>query len=211
MLFVNKLLSDLRVFPLVLLLVASPLFAAELTGGTEPKFESKEIIKLLKQGGYVVYFRHGSTEKVGEKDVPAGQLSDCSTQRNLSEKGREQAKGIGQAFKKLDIPVGNVYTSPYCRCVDTANLAFGKYEKSDNLYFAIHLPPEQREPVNAKLREMLSQKPKGANNTIIVSHTGNLKGAVGIWPKKEADAYIFKPDGAGNFSYIGVISADGWI
>ena len=197
----------------LLLLVASalPASAAELQGSNTPKYKPAEVIQLLKEGGYVIFFRHAATEKVGEKVVSANKLSDCATQRNLSARGREQAKKIGSAFKELAIPVGNVYASPYCRTVDTAELAFGRHIKSDNLHFAIHLPREKRGPVSEKLREMFAQQPSSSNNTVIVSHTGNLKEAVGIWPKLEGDAHIFKPDGSGNFTYIGAVKASQWM
>lgn len=212
MIFKNKLTKNtFFAFAVLLMTFTLPVFAAELQGSNTPKYKPVEITKMLKEGGYVIYFRHAATEKVGEKIVSKDKLADCSQQRNLSKKGLDQAKMIGKAFKDLEIPVGNVYSSPYCRTVDTAELAFGKHIKSDNLHFAIHLPKNKRGPVSEKLRDMLGQKPVGSENTVIVSHTGNLKEAVGIWPRIEGEAHIFKPDNIGNFTYLGLVKANGWM
>src|SRR5258706_14322846 len=77
----------------------------------------------LRKGGLVIYFRHGATDQTGANDETAD-LMKCETQRNLSAEGREQVTQIGKAFKALRIPVGTVTTSPFCRCKDTAKLAF---------------------------------------------------------------------------------------
>ena len=189
---------------------AMPLSAAEFDGDTTPKLEGAQLIDALKSGGYVIYIRHALTDKVGEKTVTADQLDKCDTQRNLSEAGREMAKSIGEGFKKNNIPVGDVFSSPYCRCVDTAKLAFGKATKSDNLHFAIHLPKENRHEDAKKLRDMMAVLPAPGTNTVLVSHTANLQEAVGIWPKHEGEANVFKADASGNISYIGKISVEDW-
>jgi broad specificity phosphatase PhoE len=64
----------------------------------------------------------------GTFDPPDARLDDCSTQRNLDERGRAQARRIGEAFSQNGIAVGTVLSSPRCRCLDTARLAFGKVE-----------------------------------------------------------------------------------
>ena len=81
---------------------------------------------LLKAGGCVLMFRHAQTEP-GVGDPPNFNLSQCSTQRNLSEAGRAQAQRIGQWFKTQNLQPRSVQTSAWCRCKDTASLAFGDY------------------------------------------------------------------------------------
>ena len=114
------------------------------------------------------------------------------------------------AFKQHQIPVGKTYSSPYCRCLDTAKNIFGKAETSDALHFALHLPKSKRGVSAKQLRVMLATPPKAGTNTAMVSHTGNLKEAVNIWPKKEGEAHIFKPEGNDTFSYVGMMSPDAW-
>jgi broad specificity phosphatase PhoE len=69
----------------------------------------------------------------GAGDPPGMRLDDCATQRNLSAEGRAHARRIGEAFRKMQIPVGRVLSSPWCRCVETAKLAFGGAEVSEPL------------------------------------------------------------------------------
>ena len=80
----------------------------------------------VRAGGCVVMLRHAQTE-AGVGDPPNFNLNQCSTQRNLSGDGRDQAKRIGQWFKTHNLQPRNVYTSAWCRCKDTADLAFGKH------------------------------------------------------------------------------------
>jgi broad specificity phosphatase PhoE len=80
----------------------------------------------LRAPGSVVVLRHSYAP--GTFDPPTARLDDCSTQRNLDEGGRAQATRVGEAFKKNGITVGEVLSSPRCRCMDTARLAFGRAE-----------------------------------------------------------------------------------
>ena len=79
---------------------------------------------LLKGGGQVVLMRHAVTTP-GVGDPEGMRLADCATQRNLSDEGRAHAKQVGEAFRARKIPVGQVLSSPWCRCLETARLAFG--------------------------------------------------------------------------------------
>ena len=85
----------------------------------------------LRTSGAVVVLRHSYAP--GAFDPPDARLDDCSTQRNLDDNGREQARRIGEAFRRQGIAVGAVLSSPRCRCLDTARLAFGKVEAWDVL------------------------------------------------------------------------------
>ncbi len=169
------------------------------------------MIEALKQGGYVIYFRHGATTKTGEKTVRAEDLDNCAVQRNLSNAGRSQTKTIGSVFNQLQIPVGTVYSSLYCRCMDTAKNIFGRAEKSDVLYCAIHTTKSMWKEIAVRLRDMLATPPRRGTNTAIVSHTVNLREAADIWPKPEGVAHIFKPEGRGEFSYVGMVLPEEWV
>ena len=80
----------------------------------------------LRTPGSVVVLRHSYAP--GGFDPPDARLDDCSTQRNLDEQGRAQAVRVGEAFKRNGIEVGKILSSPRCRCMDTARLAFGRVE-----------------------------------------------------------------------------------
>ena len=81
---------------------------------------------LLKGGGHVLMFRHATAP--GTFDPPGMRLDNCATQRNLDEQGREEARPIGEAFRARAIPVDLVLSSRWCRCTETAKLAFGRVE-----------------------------------------------------------------------------------
>ena len=77
----------------------------------------------LRTGGYVFLIRHADAP--GTFDPPGFQLGVCSTQRNLSEEGRAQSKQLGELFRSKNVPIAQVFSSEWCRCIDTATLAFG--------------------------------------------------------------------------------------
>ncbi|MBK7470586.1 MAG: histidine phosphatase family protein [Betaproteobacteria bacterium] len=74
--------------------------------------------------GYIIYFRHTATD-FSQNDEKMRDFDDCANQRNLTDAGREQAKKIAAAWRGLNIPVGRVLASPYCRTREVAQLAFG--------------------------------------------------------------------------------------
>jgi hypothetical protein len=90
--------------------------------GAQPVPDTARAIELLRRGGVVAAFRH--TLAPGTFDPPGFRLGDCSTQRNLSDEGREQARRIGAWFRQHRLVPTAVRSSPWCRCLDTARLAF---------------------------------------------------------------------------------------
>ena len=89
------------------------------------------LILSLKEGGKIIFIRHALAP--GNGDPENFNIYDCSTQRNLDEKGIQQAKKIGNFFKSNNISIENVYSSEWCRCKDTANYAFSKFKTFDAL------------------------------------------------------------------------------
>ncbi len=158
------------------------------------------VLSKLQGGGYVIYLRHTATD-LNTKDIDLD-FSRCETQRVLSAEGREQAKQIGLAFRKLAIPIAKVISSPFCRCKDTAQLAFQRYEVNKDLHFALDVAPLERARLAKALSKMLSTPPERGSNTVIIAHTANLKEATGIWPKSEGSAYIFEPQADGGFKQV---------
>ena len=80
----------------------------------------------LRAGGVVIAFRHALAP--GTFDPPSFRIDECSTQRNLNDEGRAQARRIGEWFRARALQPAAVRSSPWCRCVDTATLAFGRAE-----------------------------------------------------------------------------------
>src|SRR5512134_2551970 len=87
---------------------------------------SEEVAWNALRAGGIAIFRHANAP--GVYDPPGMRLDDCATQRNLDETGREEARRIGAAFRSHAIPVAKVLSSRWCRCMDTARLAFGDVE-----------------------------------------------------------------------------------
>ena len=178
----------------------------------EPKLgDLGSVLNQLRQGGFVIYFRHAATERTGANDE-AADLEKCETQRALSDIGRAQAVQIGEGMKRLRIPIGQVISSPFCRCKDTATLAFGRVTVDKGLYFALVPNPEEVKRLAASTRKMLStaRAPAPGTNTVLVSHTANLREAAGIWPKHEGMAYVFRPLGDGKFEPVAMIMPEDW-
>jgi phosphohistidine phosphatase SixA len=167
-----------------------------------------ELVDALREGGYVIYLRHAETDRSKEDD-PAVELEDCATQRNLSDEGREQSRAIGEAFRALEIPIGAVYSSEYCRTRDTAELAFGSYEAEPVLTgFPEESDPTYGERVT-RTRELLGEAPEEGENTVLVTHVKNLEEVTGR-TIEEGELAVFEPLGGTRFRYRGRIPADVW-
>lgn len=98
----------------------------------------------LRDGGLVLALRHALAP--GTFDPPQFKLGDCSTQRNLSDDGRQQARQIGAWFQARSLKPARVRSSPWCRCIDTAQLAFGTHET----WAALGSPRGATEATNAE-------------------------------------------------------------
>lgn len=204
-------LSPLRLLAAACLFAVAAAAPAETATAKPPTLTAqqlKALIPQLQKGGYIFYFRHAATDMFQLDDHPT--IGDCKTQRNLSDEGKAQARGIGKAFQKYGIPVGIVLSSPFCRCVETAQLAFGKATLDDSLFFATRQSSRERKANADRLRNNMGKRPQAGSNTVIVAHNANLMEAYGIWPDEEGDAYLFKPDGASAGPAIGQIPADLW-
>ena len=91
----------------------------------------KTFIDELQKGGKLIFIRHAYAPGGGDPDN--FDINDCTTQRNLSDSGRVQSQKIGNFFKKNKISIGKVYSSEWCRCKETASIAFKEYETKNFL------------------------------------------------------------------------------
>lgn len=129
--------------------------AALLGGSVTPLLASDEVEALLRAGGAVITFRHALAP--GTFDPPGFRLGDCSTQRNLGDEGRAQARRIGQWFAERALRPARVRSSPWCRCLDTAQLAFGQAEPWPALGSPHGAAQTQRVEALRSLRQALVQ------------------------------------------------------
>ena len=126
------------------------------------------VVSLLKEEGKIVFIRHSIAP--GGGDPENFSLNDCSTQRNLSKKGIEQSKQIGEFFKKNKVIISKVLSSQWCRCKDTAFHAFGKYEEFFALNSTFQLKFSGNSKKQAEALKNFVKKWDGKGNIIFVTH-----------------------------------------
>ncbi len=131
----------------------------------------------LKAGGHIVLMRHAATTP-GVGDPPGFRLGDCATQRNLSPAGRADAKAAGAAFARNGVLAGRVLTSRWCRCADTAELAFGRAEPAEMLDSMWRQDDAARDrKVAAVGRHAAAYSEPG--NLVLVTHDVNIRALTG--------------------------------
>lgn len=157
-------------------LAAAVLAAAVSTGAAA----DEKLWSLLKSGGQVVLIRHTITTP-GAGDPPGMKLDDCSTQRNLTDAGRRHARRIGEEFRARVVPLGRVVSSPWCRCLETARLAFNREAAVSTALSNLFGRPENREPQLRELRAMVAAQPTGGN-LVLVTHGSTIAALTGISP-----------------------------
>jgi hypothetical protein len=165
------------------------------------------LVSALRAGGFVLYFRHTSTD-FGQSDDSMTTFEDCAKQRNLTDKGRNEARAIGAAIRELRIPVDRVLASPFCRTVETAMLAFGKAEKTLDLrgWPASSADPNRYTP----LRGYLAAPPIAATNTVLVGHGNPFRAVAGPPHLMEGEAAVIRPLGGERFEIVARIKVQEW-
>lgn len=170
-----------------------------------------KMLAQLRQGGYTLYLRHAPTDNSKPDRLPAVDLSDCNTQRPLTDEGRALAKRVGQAIRAARIPIKSIHISPLCRVKDTAAAAFpGRtVEVDEKLMYTGNLTDAQKEPIVANTRRLLSEPVVPGSNRLVIAHAPNLMDLMGYFPK-EATLVLFRPRGEAGFDYVASIPPDLW-
>ncbi len=191
----------------LLVLLVAALAACGGDGGA-PRTGPLEVVDRLRGGGYVVFLRHAATDH-SQEDVPGVPLTNCAGQRNLTDAGRNQAEVIGRSWRALELPLGDVLSSGYCRTRETAELAFGRFEIVPAL---TGIPSEQVGTYTGRvraLRRLLGTKPPDGENTVVVGHIKNLEAATKI-EIEEGEVAIFEPLGDSRYRLVSRIPASAW-
>jgi phosphohistidine phosphatase SixA len=157
------------------------------------EFGDRTLLETLREGGFVIYFRHAATDTAADQNVD---LAYCATQRNLSQRGKDQAAEIGAGFAALGIPVGEVRSSEFCRTRETAELAFGEVEVDPMLTPLPEDSPEEKAAKAEAFAELLSTPPESGTNTVIVGHQSNIAALLPDLELDEGEAAVFLPAGA---------------
>ena len=182
--------------------------------------DSRELVSALKQGGYVIVFRHGATDD-GQKDIYPLNFEDMKAQRQLSEKGRDMARQIGTAIKKLGIPIGEIYTSRLNRAIETGKLLSDKEVKPVDVLTdsgagsasAMANPGGGNAKAGLALRELVNAAPKAGTNTLMVTHKTNIADAFGKEASdvQEGEAFIYRSNGSAPSAFVTRVKAAFWI
>ena len=145
---------------------------------------------LLRQGGQVTFLVHANAP--GSGDPANFDIDNCRTQRNLSDRGRQQARRIGALFAARAEPVELVYSSRYCRALETARLAFGErlvetMDALDSIDRESQDRDAAKEAVIATVRDYT-----GSGNLVLVTHPENVLALAGV-RAREGEAIIVAP------------------
>ncbi len=146
----------------ICLMVSTPFAIAE----TNPDYS--EMIYKMKAGGHILMIRHALAP--GSGDPASFKIGDCSTQRNLDDRGRDQARAIGNWLRSNGITSARMYSSQWCRCLETARLIdLGPVAELPALNSFYELV-QNREPNLRALREFIAAQPKDGKLIILVTH-----------------------------------------
>lgn len=168
----------------------------------------------LRKGGYVLYLRHGTTDNSRADRAPSVDLNDCSTQRVLNDEGRKLSASVGQAIAKAKIPVGEILHSPMCRARESAELAFptqrAQLQPELNLAYTANLTAEEKKPVLAVTRQLVSTPVAQGTNRVLVAHAPNMADLMGYFVKPEGTLVVLRPLGHDKFEYVASIPPTLW-
>ncbi len=172
-----------------------------------------QAVKALQGGGHVIVFRHGATH-ADQADTDPLNIGNVAQQRQLNDQGRALARAIGEAMRKLTIPVGQVVTSQFNRAVETGTLlGFGTVTPTADLTEGgLVVSPNENNRRAAALKKLAATAPPAGANVVLVSHKPNIMDAFGKdwFDVREGEASIFKPDGNGGAKLVVRVQAADW-
>ncbi len=199
----------------VLRSILAAMLAALAFPASAQALSDSQLVEALRSGGYVIVFRHGASnaDQADTDPLNVDQPGNEAKQRHLNDKGRATARAWKEAFRKMGIPVGKVYSSKLFRAQETARLGFGEPTTTFDVTEGNQIvSPNENNRRAAMLRKMASTVPDAGTNTIIVTHKPNVIDAFGKdwFEVKEGEASIFKPDGHGGFAAVARVLPDRW-
>lgn len=176
----------------------TPLVLAEELNGTAA---NANFWQALKEGGKVVLVRHAAIDK--EFASPFTLDETCFSERNLNELGQEQAKQINKSFKANNVKIEKVFSSPYCRTKETAELAFGSFQVKPELHLTKAITADKAAYYIQRTRDFIGNyQPKlEQSNLILVTHRPNILELSNV-NTQPADMVLLEPLGDGLYDVI---------
>ncbi len=170
-------MSRLALAALAISLIAAPGAAA----GSEDAWAA------LVKGSHVALVRHGNAPPGYGGDPPGFKIDDCATQRNMDERGRAQARALGEAFRQHGVRVDKILSSPWCRCLETARLmAVGPVENT------LAVAASDRSPERLVVLKQIVSSWRGPGTLVLVTHALTVQALVGIMPG-QAETVVLRP------------------
>src|SRR5580658_1264390 len=172
--------------------------------------QGEALVRALRQGGYVIVMRHTSSPRE-VPDKKTANPDNVTPERQLDEVGRTTATAMGKALRDLKIPIGEVYTSPTYRALETVKYAqLGKPQPVPELGDNGQSMQGGTDAQAAWLRKKITQFPKGTN-TILITHLPNLRDAFPeLTDVADGEALVYGPDGKGGATLLGRIKIEEW-
>ena len=171
-----------------------------------------ETLRQLRGGGSTLYLRHGPTNNAIADRVPTVDLNDCSTQRPLTEDGKQLMAHVGQSMRKAGILIGEFKVSPMCRARQSATAAFPKRTAGVDplLMYVANFTDAEKAPIIANTGWLLASPVAGGLNRLVLAHAPNLMDLMGYFPK-EGTLVIFRPKGEqAGFDYVASVVPAAW-
>jgi phosphohistidine phosphatase SixA len=165
----------------------------------------EQLVAQIKSGGHVLMIRHAYAPGTGDPDH--FRIGDCATQRNLNDQGRAQAKEIGQWLRRRGIDAARIYSSQWCRCLETAKLLdLGPVAELPalNSFFD---RPQDREPNLAALRAFLATQPAQGKLILLVTHFVTIAGITGQGVSS-GQGVVLKLQKDGGIKVVGPLAID---
>ena len=171
----------------VVLLALAALALSLIVGPTGAVADERDAWTALVNGSHVALVRHCSAPPGGGGDPPGFKVDDCATQRNMDERGRAQARALGQAFRQHGVPVDKILSSPWCRCLETARLmGLGPVES------VMAVASSERSPERLVVLKQMVADWRGPGTLVLVTHALTVRALVGIMPE-QAEIVVVRP------------------
>ena len=171
-----------------------------------------ELLKGLRAGGYVVVMRHPTADP-DKADTDPLNFRNIKEQQPLTDQGRQSARALGETWRKLDIAFGEVLTSRFNRCYQTAILAGFKAAKpvTELTEGSLVVSPNEQRRRAAFLRQLVVAPIAAGQNRLIVTHRANIAHAFGKewYEVKEGEASVFRVE-KGAYSLLTRMQLDDW-
>jgi len=194
------------------LAVAAIIAGSAIAGSQAQPLSGNALIAGLRQGGYVLVMRHAHSPEA-RPDKAAADPENTNLERQLDQVGRDTAVAMGEAIKKLGIPLGDVLSSPTYRALETVRLAsFGRAQTFPELGDGGQSMQRIAESPADWLRKRAGEEPRAGTDTVMVTHLPNLMAAFGGAAKGAVDgeALVFRPDGKGAAELLARVKIEEW-